>query len=268
MEEQLERYSFSRLSAYHGCLINFIGTYIFKLEQSENALGQFGSYVHNLLFRYVTGELEIYDLLTEFENGYEDNVTEEFPTLRNGKSMGDAYYEDAYNYFSTFSGFGDYKVLAAEEQFEIQIENFIFNGFIDLILEDADGEITVMDHKSKKSFADEQEEKHYRRQLYLYSAYIFKKYGKYPKELKFNMFRTQDMKTYEFNKDDFDEAMEWTISTVDKIRQLYLNFDFFFCYNLCGTPNCQIKKDIGYCTYLKEYIKNAKKLQKEAMSDV
>jgi hypothetical protein len=143
-------------------------------------MGEYGAYLHQLLEKWAKGELEIFELLTEFENGYEINVPTPFPYLRNKKYMGDDYYYDAIDFFTDFDGIGDYEILGIEDHFEIQIEDFIFNGYIDLILKDKNDQLIVWDWKSKKSFKDAEEEKHYRRQLYLYSYYVKEKYGKFP----------------------------------------------------------------------------------------
>lgn len=210
--------------------------------------------------------MEIYDLLTEFENGYEENVPEEFPMLRNKKSMETGYYDDAINYLSSFSGFGNYKILAVEEKFDVLINDFIFNGVIDLILEDNDGNIIIMDHKSKKTFANDDEEKKYKRQLYLYAYYIRERFGKFPTQLKFNMFRNLEIKTYEFIESEFDEAVKWMFESVEMIRQIYCGYNYFFCQNLCSAKlHCGAKKEVESNKCLSNYIK---KNNKEKVNDI
>ena len=259
-EEQIERYSFSRLSAYNSCLISFISTYILKTESVSNGMAQYGELMHSELDKYSKGLLEIYDLLTDFENRYDEEVTEGFPILRNKKSMGDKYYEDAINYLSSFSGWGDYKVISSEEKFDLPVNDFIFNGVIDLILEDKSGNIIIMDHKSKNGFSDEVEESHYKRQLYLYAGYIKDHYGKFPTEMKFNMFRIPEIKTYTFKEDEYNEANKWMLNTVDEIRKLYLNYNYFFCSQLCNSRKiCQVKFGAETNKCLKEYIKRENK---------
>jgi len=259
-KQEIQRFSFSKLSTYHTCLVSFIASYILKLPQTQNAFASYGSLMHLLLQEFAQNKLEIYDLLTEFENRYEENVPEEFPKLRNGKSMEDGYYDDAIRYLSSFSGFGEYKVLAAEEVFEVQVEDFIFNGVIDLILEDLNGDIVIMDHKSKKTFADEDEEKIYRRQLYLYCLHIHNKYGKYPIKLKFNMFRNLDVLSFEFKQEEFDEAVNWMLETVKEIKKIYCDYDYFFCNHLCGYGKiCHAKREMESNKTLKEYIKRENK---------
>ena len=219
--------------------------------------------MHSLLQRWAEGELETYELLSEFENGYEDNVPEKFPKLRNGKSMEDGYYDDAIQFLSGFDGIGSYKIISVEEHFEIQIEDFIFNGYIDLLLEDEDGNLIVWDWKSKKEFEDEEEEAKYRRQLYLYSYYVEEKYGKYPQKTTFYCFRKQTEYTREFDENAYNNAIKWMFDTVRKIRELYSAYNWFKCNNICGFGVCKgicpIKREVEGNPHWKTIIKNLKK---------
>lgn len=65
-------------------------------------------------------------------------------------------------------------------------------GYIDLLLENTEtGELTVVDHKSKKRFSSKSEELDYRRQLLFYGIYVKHLFGKYPSFVDFDMFRSQ-----------------------------------------------------------------------------
>ena len=259
----LEKYSFSKISSFHTCLVGFIFTYILKQEQVSNGMSEFGSFCHSLLEKWAKGELEIYELLTEYENNYKDNVTSSFPRLRNGVDMGDAYYDDAYNFFSTFDGIGDYEIIGVEEHFEIQIDDFIFNGFIDLILKDKDGNLIVFDWKSKKEFKDDEEEMKYRRQLYLYSYYLYEKHGKHPVSTIFYCFRKQKKYERKFDEKAYEESIKWMFDTVAEIRKLYCSYDYFFCSQLCSSRNiCKMKKEVESNSNWKDIIKKQKKLEK------
>lgn len=213
--------------------MSYILTYLFKQEQEENAFAQYGILVHDILDLYAQGRLESYELLKEFELRYDTEVTAEFPPLKNGGNMGANYYNNAVNYLSNFDGFGEYEIIKSEERFAVQFDDFIFNGIIDLTMKSGD-DIIICDHKSKAGFKDEEEEKVYRRQLYLYSHYIHEKYGKYPKKLIFNLFRLEKFEEYEFNIDDFNEAVEWMRGIVARIRKFYSSYDYFFCNHICG----------------------------------
>lgn len=242
-EIQLERYSFSKLNTYYNCILNYIYSYILKQKQKENAMSQYGILIHSILDRWAKGQLEIYDLLAEYKANYDSAVTEPFPILRNGKSMGISYYADGESFFTNFNGIEEYRIVESEVKFEIQIEDFIFNGIIDLILKDKDGNIILWDWKSKADFKDEEEEKKYQKQLYLYSYYIKDKYRVFPSKIVFYCFRKLQKHEYIFNYDDFQKSIKWMFDTIKEIRKLNCKYDYFFCNNLCGSRDiCLLKK--------------------------
>jgi hypothetical protein len=222
-------------------------------------MAQYGQYIHSLCERWAKGELEIYELLDEYEKHYYDNVTEQFPNLRNGEYLGDRYYQDGYKFFSEFGGIGDYKIVSVEEKFEIEIEDFIFTGFIDLLLEDENGDLIVWDWKSKGEFADEEEEQKYRKQLYLYSYYVNRKYGKFPAKTVFYCFRRRQEYARPFDMDEYNHSIEWMLDTVKEIKKLYCQYDYFYCSQLCGHRHlCKMKQEIESNPYWKQVQKDSK----------
>ena len=123
-------------------------------------------------------------------------------------------------------------------------------GFIDLLLRDKDGNITVLDHKSgslkmtkngKISKASEEHFESYKRQLYLYSIAIINEYGVKPKYLKWNLFKDRNYVQIEFNDKEFKETKEWAIKTIESIENdenFYPNPSAYFCQNICDMRNC------------------------------
>lgn len=192
--------------------------------------------------------------------------------MRNGLTSANKYYEEGYNFFANFDGIGDeHEIVSAEEEFEIQIQDFIFNGKIDLILRNKDdGSYVLWDWKSKDSFKDDSEESVYRRQLYLYSIHLKNKYGVYPSKTVFYCFRQQQSYEKPFDIDAFNKAMDWMMDTVDKIRKtFYCQYDFFKCNNICNFRHrCLLKRNVESNKTLKEFIKKEnKKLKIEVSAD-
>ena len=72
----------------------------------------------------------------------------------------------------------------------------------------------------------------------MYSYAVYKKFGELPKKLYFNMFRTDELIEIPFNNDDYNEAYQWLVKSVDEIENC---FDFseledktdFYCMNFC-----------------------------------
>lgn len=113
-------------------------------------------------------------------------------------------------------------------------------GVIDLICVDNEGNIIIVDHKSHSKFS-KKDLKSKLRQLYLYSKAIYERYGKFPTQLWFNHFKDNFIEIQLFHKEDFDEAIEWALSTIQKINESIEfepnNKDSFICHCLCDYRN-------------------------------
>lgn len=242
-------YSFSKINSFYSCPHGFYRKYFEREKGIGSEVADFGSFVHLILEKYAKNELKIDELLQYYIDNYDKHVKGDIILNFSGfkKNLTKSYYQDGYNYFKSFQGFEGYKILGAEINFSEQMENgFIFDGQIDLLLEDKDGNLILCDHKSKKNFQSKKEKKEYTRQLYLYAYHITKKYGKPPKQLVFNMFRNEGFVVQDFNIDDYNEALGWFERCIEDIEN-EISFDAqpdtFYCLNFCSFRN---KKD-NYC---------------------
>lgn len=254
--QQLDKmkWSYSRLHCYETCPASFKRLYLDHCNKSENAFAQFGSLCHSILEDYENGKLVEYELADEYNNRWNEYVTEDFPPSRWG-SMGDKYYGKGSDYFAEFDGFPEnWEIIGAEIDAEFDLDDIHVVGFLDLLVRDkSDGKLIVVDHKSKAGFKTEAEKREYAIQLYLYSVWVYNTYHEYPKELKFNMFREKEIVTIPFNHDDYLSAIQWAHDIVgriysdvdfwDKIELQYekagkeiseFNHNDFFCNNLCS----------------------------------
>lgn len=255
------RWSFSSVNSFNNCKQCFYLTYIKKKPRLQNAFAEWGSFGHSLLERYYKGELEFFELSQEYMDGYDDNVREKFPP-NIYVDLSERYFDAGLSYFNHFEGLPDgYVVLDVEAKITTKVGKYPFVGFADLIIKDTkDNGIIIVDHKSKSKFKNETEQNAFLRQLYLYALYVKEKYGVYPKELRFNMFRANQEVTVPFNEDDFTAAQQWFIDTVDAIycEQNFLdkiiesekgvkdfNKNDFFCNELCGVREC-CKRSVYY----------------------
>jgi hypothetical protein len=113
------------------------------------------------------------------------------------------------------------------------------------VLQDENGDIIIVDHKSKGQFNSKKEQHKYARQLYLYSIYIKNKYGKFPQKLIFNMFRKCKTVIIPFNDNDYQEAIKWMKDTVDAIEGCFEfepKFNDYTCWNICNhRETCEYK---------------------------
>lgn len=256
-KQQLDEmvWSYSRITTYANCPAEFKQHYLDDPEHSvDNAFAEFGSLCHMILEEYEAGQLAEYELLDEYDSRYNEVVCHEFPKMR-GTSLGDSYYNDGAAYFESFNGFPEsWEILGQEIEFEVMVGPYRFRGFIDLLVRDRqDQRLIVVDHKSKNGFHSKKEKAEYAKQLYSYSKYVYEKYGEYPKQLIFNMFRKHELVTIEFSPKDYEATLHWLVAQIDEI---YQDLDFwdkitkeyerkgkdiedfactdFYCNSLCG----------------------------------
>ena len=239
-------WSYSRLNSFLQCPYQFYITYILKNRGFGNFFSEYGSFGHNLLERYSKGELSIFDLATEYENNYYSNINFKAPPNK-WVDLNESYYNQGLEYFENFEGFGDYKIVAVEEEYKFEIEGYKFKGYSDLLLKDNNDGLHVVDHKSSDSKSKSSEKAQgYFNQMYFYSIPILEKYKKYPVALHINGFRKQQWFTEEFDKNKVDEVKKWAINTIHQIentKDFKPKSDFFFCNFLCGHRN-------GTCEYI------------------
>ena len=239
-----EKYSFSKLNSWWTCPYGFKLRYIDHKVGIGNAFSSFGTLVHSIMERYAKGELELEHLSSIYEWEFKSAVKEKFPWNKY-VDLQQSYYTQGLEFLQNFTGYTGYKILGVEENFEIKIQDWIFVGVADLIFEDENGRLIVRDYKSKASFKDDKERDKYARQLYLYALFVKEKYGRWPDELQFLMFRKQKLVSIQFDAERLKEALAWASNTVAVIREAF-NYpptcDAFYGENLCNHRKyCEFK---------------------------
>lgn len=201
-----------------------------------------------MLERWAKGELMSFELAGVYAADYDASVKEYFPPFPRG--LAGRYYDEGLAYFNQFDGFGDeYETLAVEDRFEIDIRGNAFVGIADLILrERAAGGIVVIDHKSKSMQSVRKGLAACKRQLYLYAAYVKRRYGVYPKLLRFNMFRYGEFIDEPFDLARYEEALDWVCATIARIRaeqDWLVSSSGYFCKFICSVrEHCPIGNEI------------------------
>jgi hypothetical protein len=200
--------------------------------------------MHSILEKYFKGELSIFELSEYYCDNYMNNVTESFPNHRY-VDLGESYYNQGKEYLDDFSGLEQYEVLGVEEKLALNIGGYNFTGYIDLTVKNQDGDIEIIDHKSrdlkprstrKKPTKSDAELDEYLKQLYLYSLYTYQKYNIYPKYLNFNAFRHNIWIQEPFDINKLEESKTWLIDTIHNIEnenEFAPKPDKFFCSCLC-----------------------------------
>ena len=244
-------WSYSRITTYEACPYRFFLTYILKLDKKRLFFSDYGSFVHKIIEKTLTGKLErdrleIY-YLTEFKN----NVIGQTPN----HSIFKNYFQQGLSYMRNFS-FPYRNVLEVEKKIEFEIKGKPFVGYIDAVAKDTG--IVVADNKSrdlklrsnrKKATKTDRELGKYLRQLYLYSVGIRNEYKELPTELCFNCFRSGTVIKEPFVEENFESAQDWALDMIDTIRnttEWVPNVNYFVCNYLCDVcHHCEYSRLSG-----------------------
>lgn len=230
--------------------------YIDRVPQEGNFYSDYGTWAHALLEQYAKGDIPCYALAEVYDEEYDQQITHRPPPFPKG--LAEKYRDAGREYFENFDGFGDeWEVAeidgqpAVECRFEINIGGYPFVGIADLILRHKEtGELMVIDHKSKSKNSMDRELTTYRKQLYVYAAFVKEKFGVFPTILRFNMFKEGYFIDERFNMDTYNETMEWIVDTIESI---FLESDWkvckssYFCRFICSVLDyCPAKNAILY----------------------
>lgn len=249
IEDESFLWSFSRLKKYDDCKYAWYMKYIENMDEDELFFSQFGSFMHELYYEVLIGNMSTKQMRETYLADFRKKVSAKAPT----EKIFIKYFEDglrAVNGISTFLTEikTQYEIVGAEVKVDFEIEGKNFVGFIDLLLKDDNGGLIIVDHKSrtlkprsnrsKPTKSDELLDE-YTKQLYIYSEAVYQNYGVYPNELWFNCFRNDENNIIKqgFYHDKFLETKQWikeTIHSIAETERWEPNCDQFFCTNLCG----------------------------------
>lgn len=240
----VESYSYSKLNSFYNCKYGYRKTYIEGDRGIGNSMGDFGSLVHSVLEDYTDGKIEQKDMVEVFRDRFYKeigSVTMKFSS-KFEKDCTAVYLDQVSEFLFGYEGEKGYKVLGTEKKFEfltkIGDKIRILRGVIDLVLEDFEGNIIIVDYKSKNRFKSKAEAEQYFRQLYFYSLYIIEEYGVEPSKLRFIQFRINETVERDFDRSKYDEVLKWvedTILLIDEEEFFPPNTTQpFFCNNLCN----------------------------------
>lgn len=242
-------WSYSRLISYNQCPYGFYLKYVECNEGESNFYAQYGSFVHKILEKYAKGELTL-GLTDYYEENYYSEVTCPAPPNKFA-DIGQTYHDKGLDFLENIDlELDEYKILGVEKKVKFKIGKYDMIGYVDLLLKDKDGNLTIVDHKSGSikitktgllSKTSEEHFKSYKRQLYLYSIAIINEFGVKPKYLKWNLFKDRKYIQIEFDDKGFEETKEWAVKTIKAIENdenFYPNPSAYFCQNICDMRNC------------------------------
>lgn len=213
----------------------------------------YGILMHDILDKFYKGEITNQEAVVEFMT--------KFPGLR--EYHGKPKYETVKKYFHDGKEVLrrlkplPYKMVSSESAIDFKVGDLQFTSRIDYLGE-CDGGYVLVDHKSrklkprsdkdKKTLNDVEIDKMFR-QLYLYSEAVRQKYGEFPKKLCINCFMNGTFIEEEFDKEKFDETIQWVSDKYNEILEddtFHPEIEFFGCTCICDVGcSCCYKENGG-----------------------
>lgn len=235
----LMTWSYSRLRAYEDCGYAFFLNYIEEEEETKHFYAEYGSLMHRILEQFYSGAIAKEQALSMFITGFVLDLPDEVKP-----SIAENYYQQGKEYLSSLA-MPKEKIIGIEEKLNFKVGDYSFVGFVDLLLED-DG-LIIQDHKSRvlKRGTKKQNEEFdsFTKQLYLYSAGIEQRYGQLPRKLRFNCFRNGTLLEEVFDKNKYEETIQWALDTIGKVEQESTwepSLEWFKCKYICGfSDSCE-----------------------------
>lgn len=198
----------------------------------------YGSFIHKLIELHLRGLLSKEELAVSYLSGFKRHVTAHAPNQKIFKS----YFEQGYAYLSNIH-FPYPSPIGVEQKVDFSVGGKPFTGVIDCIADD--NGLVILDNKSralkprsvrKKPTASDTELDTYLRQLYLYSIPIEQLYHAYPSRLEINCFRTRQLISEPFLRDELEKVKAWAIQSVEIItdnEDWPPKLDYWKCRYIC-----------------------------------
>lgn len=236
-------WSYSRVETFDDCPYRFFLKYIHGSNEQDKFYATYGSLMHELIEEYYNEGISNDELCERFLLRFPEQVIGERP----GPDIAGRYVRSGIEYLRNVKPM-KYHTIGVEKRVEFEINGYNFLGFIDYLGE-LDGEYYIVDNKSrdlkprsnrKTPTVKDKELDKMLRQLYLYSAAVKQEYGKFPKSLCFNCFRTGVFIEEPFKIEDYESAISWATESIEYIKEsddFPPSIDFFACRYICGVSD-------------------------------
>ena len=183
------------------------------------------------------------------------DFSKEVQGMRPSGKIVQSYIEKGLNYLKSVQKF-PYKPLGIEKQVKFEVGGFLFVGVIDYLGE-KDGELYIIDNKSRDlkprskratptindNTLDEM-----LKQLYLYAIAVKREFGKYPKSLCFNCFKSGVFIEEPFVESKLEDTVKWAVSTINdiiKTEDFSPYIEYFPCTYICGVnDDCMYREEV------------------------
>lgn len=236
-------WSYSRIKCYDDCPYRFFLNYIHGSEDVPQFYASYGSFMHKLLEKFYRGELTKAEMKMTFLTGF----SEEVQGLRPSQNTVENYIRKGLDYIENFEPF-KYEMVEVEKKIYFEIDGIKFVAIIDYIGKDDEGNLVIIDHKSrelkqrsnrKKPTKNDAEIDEMLTQLYVYATALKSEYGVFPKKLCFNCFKNGVFIEEDFHEEKQKEVVDWLLKRIEEIKStdsddFYPNVEFFGCCYICG----------------------------------
>lgn len=246
------KWSYSRAHGFSQCKYAWFLKYIHKSEMQERFYTSYGKFMHKLIEWYHCGLFTASELLNIFINDFSSSVEGDRPT----DGIVKKYVKAGIEYFKTLKPY-PFKVIAVEDKIDFMIDGIPMTAIVDVIGEGEDGEFIIVDNKSrdlkprsnrKSPTVNDKTLDEMLRQLYIYAAAVKHKYGKCPKLLCFNCFKSRTFIKEPFREEKYKETISWLKDQIEEIKNeedFLPSPEYFFCKFLCDVSQDCIYKDMA-----------------------
>ena len=137
-------WSYSRIKAFTDCPYRWYLRYIRGLPGKDLFFASYGTFLHRLLAQYYKGEALPDQLCKTYLQTFRQAVSGHAPS----PAVFSAYFSGGLQYLRCLQPL-PYRVLAVEQRLDFQINGIPCVGYVD-VLGERDGQLCIIDHKSKQ----------------------------------------------------------------------------------------------------------------------
>jgi len=215
---RIKRLSYSAISTYRGCPLQYKFIYIDKLKRLPKPYFSFGSSLHKAAEYFYSGMFTTPPTLDELLRYYRENwESEGYKSKRDEKKhfeLGIKILKEFYKINSK-----DYKIpIATEYKFNIDLNGIVLTGIIDRVDKLPSGKLEIIDYKSGKRLPSI-EELNNNLQLSIYHIAAEKIWGILPEKLTIYDLRRNIALSTKRNPDQIKEAMEKIFNVLNDIEK-------------------------------------------------
>lgn len=219
-------WSYSRLASFDDCPYGWLLKYIKRVNRDDpgppHFFATYGTFMHEILEKYLSGEMKREELVPYFLDNYDECVVGETPS----EKVRSGFFQKALSYLENIEfPFDD--VIDTEKEVRFVLGGYRFVGYIDVLARKGKG-LHIIDHKSHglrprsgRRYQTEYDKEldRYLRQQYLYAIPIKEETGNYPKTISFNCYRHDRFITEKFDPEALHNTKMWALGKIEEIKQ-------------------------------------------------